>query len=413
VSPRLDPPYWVFAGAGGSRLFAVRYDAWIDPSLVVLPPSAALRWLDRWLLDPLDLRELLQLYASLYGPLSPSPWGAFDVALPLEHRLSRAIEHGDLLILESRLEGVAAGPEGPEPPEPPSQPLGPPRPMGDAWIEVELLDYANQRYATALRLTPPSSGPSLPTFQGFVRVEDLVPGTCDIEFPAIDGREWGVAPTGANSGIQSGFVHTVGRGECISSLSRRFGFASWRTVWDDVRNASLRSVRKNPNALRVGEALFVPDPDPRIEQSPTNRRATYRTIATPTRLRIRFEGRSVNDYELRVEGQVRRGQVGPGGMIDEPISGDATSGELILRPTHFPGQEDRWTLELGALEPVSELRGVQARLDNLGFHCPVDGEASEQTTRAIAAYQIWRGVGDGTGQLDDATRADLETFHDG
>ena len=82
-------------------------------------------------------------------------------------------------------------------------------------------------------------------------------------------------------------------------------------MYDDARNARLRTLRSNPNALVRGEVVFVPDPDPRIEESATNRRATYRTIALPTRLRIRLEGRSVNDYELRVAGASIKGQVGP------------------------------------------------------------------------------------------------------
>lgn len=141
-------------------------------------------------------------------------------------------------------------------------------------------------------------------------------------------------------------------------------------MYDDARNARLRTLRSNPNALVRGDVVFVPDPDPRIEESATNRRATYRTIALPTRLRIRLEGRSVNDYELRVAGASIKGQVGPGGMIDEPIPGDATAAELIMKPTHLPGQEDRWTIALGTLDDISELAGVQARLDNLGFNCP-------------------------------------------
>jgi len=400
---RIDPPYWTFAGSAHSRLFAVRYDAWIDPALEVLTPSAALMWLRRWLLDPVAQRELLDIHRVVLGDLSASAWGLGDVTQLLAHALGNAIERGDILILEPRLDGMAAGPEDPEPPsQPGSEP--PSKPQGDAWIEIELLDPANLRFPSTLRFTPPSSGASSPKFEGFVRVEGLEAGLCGIEFPEIDGREWGVAPKGANSGKPTGFEHSAGSGECLSSISRHFGFASWRTVYDDSHNAELRKLRPNPNALVKGDVVFVPDPDPRVEESATNRRATYRTIALPTRLRIRFEGRSVNDYELRVAGKIIKGRVGPGGMIDEPIPAEATAAELVMRPTHLPGQEDRWTIELGMLDAISELTGVQARLDNLGFHCPVDGQESDETTRAIAAYQKWRGVGDGEGTLDDATR---------
>jgi peptidoglycan hydrolase-like protein with peptidoglycan-binding domain len=84
-----------------------------------------------------------------------------------------------------------------------------------------------------------------------------------------------------------------------------------------------------------------------------------------------------------------------------------------MRPVAFPNREDRWLVEIGSLAPVEELSGVQARLDNLAFPCPVDGTESPDTTAAIRAYQRWRGVGDGEGTLDDGTRNDLRGYHDG
>lgn len=408
----LEPPFWSFDGPAHARLFAVRHGARIDPSLEVLSASNAVAWLRRWLMEPLAVRELLELYRVLYGNLSVSSWGLGDVAAFLERALSNAIERGDILILEPRVAGAVAGPEILEP-EPVSGGVLRPRPKGGAWIEIELLDASGSRSASQLRFTGPSSSPSSPRFDGFARIEGLEQGTCEIEFPEIDGREWGVSPQGAGSGLRTGFEHTVGAGECLSSISRRFGFASWRTVFGDPKNKALRAARLNPNLLARGDVVFVPDRDPRVEESATNRRATYRTLAVPTRLRIRFEGRSANEYELRVGGQVRKGTVGPGGMIDEPIPGDATTGELLMWPKDKPEQKDRWAIALGALDPVSELKGVQARLDNLGFVSPVDGVESPETRQAIAAYQRWRGVGDGEGTLDGATRGDLEKFHDG
>jgi hypothetical protein len=411
LSVRLDPPFWSFDGPAHTRLFAVRQGARIDPSLEVLSAQSALIWLRRWLLDPAAVRELLDLYRVLYGDLAVASWGLGDVLAFLERTLSNAIERGDILLLEPRVAGAAAGPETLEP-GPISGGVARPRPKAGAWLEIELLDASGSRFASPLRLTGPESTPTSPRFDGFVRLDGLEQGTCEIEFPEIDGREWGVTPQGAGSGIRTGFEHTVGPGECLSSISGRFGFASWRTVYDDPKNEALRRARPNPNVLSRGDVVFVPDRDPRIEDSATNRRATYRTLAAVTRLRIRFEGRRANQYELRVAGQVRTGVVSPGEMIDEPIPGDATTGELVMWPTGKPEQKDRWAIAIGGLDPVSDLRGVQARLDNLGFVCPVDGTESPETTRAIAAYQRWRGVGDGEGTLDGATRGDLEKFHD-
>ncbi len=409
---RVDPPFWTFAGRGHDRLYLVLGGSRVDPSLEALRPSAALGWLRRLVVDADAQRVLLDVHRLFHGDLATPMWGLGDVASVLADFLGRALERGDLLILEPRSGGAAAGQE-----EPHFEPISPTPPRVDpvlgTFIEIELLDPANVRFASPLRFTPPSSNASNSRFDGFVRIEGLPRGLCEIEFPEIDGREWGSVPGGPGTGKRTGFDHTVGIGECVSSISRKFGFASWRTVFDDPKNAELRARRPNPNVLELGDVIFVPDPDPHLEQSMTDRRATYRTLALPTRLRIRFEGSRPNDYELLVGGQSHKGSVGPGGMIDVPIPGDASAAELRMWPAGIADQEDRWTISLGELDPVTKLTGVQARLDNLGFSCPVDGVESDETTRAIAAYQRWRGVGDGAGTLDEATRGDLGRFHDG
>lgn len=409
---RLDSPWWTLDGPAHQAYYAVRGGARIDASLEALTPSEARGWLERWLLEPTARRKLLEIHRCLFGGLSSSQWAAEDVAQLLRHALGIAIERRDLLILDLRRAGGAA-PDIENPEIGPSSSKPPPPPGRGTFVEIELVDERGARFASRLRFKGPSGSPEQPRFDGFVRIEELESGVCDIEFPQIDGREWGPHPEGAGSGKRTGFDHVVVWGECVSSISGRSGFASWRTVYDDPKNADLRALRPNPNALVQGDVVFVPDPEPRVEEAPTGRRATYRTLAVPTRLRVRFEGRSVNDYELHVAGTVLRGQVGPGAMIDEVIPSNATTAELVMRPTSMPEQVDRWTIVLGALHPVAELVGCQARLSNIGFDCPVDGAEGEETTRAIAAYQKWRGVGDGAGTLDDATRDDLQSFHDG
>ncbi|MFS8067532.1 MAG: peptidoglycan-binding domain-containing protein [Byssovorax sp.] len=199
----------------------------------------------------------------------------------------------------------------------------------------------------------------------------------------------------------------------MSSLAQQFTFLSWRTIYDDPRNESLRAARPNPNVLAPGDKVFIPRKQPRTEESPTGTRAVYRVLTTSTRLRIAFAGKRVNDYELRVGGQTFTGQVGEGGLIDHLVPASATEGDLVLRPVDVPGHEDRWKILLGALDPIEKLTGVQARLNNLGFPCKVDGGPGRETTAAIQAFQRWRGLSPQDGKLDAATRAQIQAVHDG
>ena len=70
-------------------------------------------------------------------------------------------------------------------------------------------------------------------------------------------------------------------------------------------------------------------------------------------------------------------------------------------------------LELGSLPPVTEITGVQARLNNLGFGCgTVDGDIGPRTRAALRRFQA-RNELPVTGEIDAATRTRLRQAHDG
>jgi peptidoglycan hydrolase-like protein with peptidoglycan-binding domain len=79
-----------------------------------------------------------------------------------------------------------------------------------------------------------------------------------------------------------------------------------------------------------------------------------------------------------------------------------------------------WQLQIGHLDPVDDsseskplITGIQARLNNLGYHCgPVDGIMGPKTKMALQRFQskaMQRK--DPDGEPDDDTRRALETEH--
>ena len=406
-------PFWTLEGSAHEPLLVVRSGADFDPELEPMPVGAALAWLSRWLLDARAREVLTDIHRTLFGGLSLTPWGEADLHRPLYQALASAIELGNILVLERTRQGAGivqrAQPNTPPPPPPPP----PPPATVLTFIEIELLDAANLRFPTRLQITLPDGSGQQPAFDGFIRIDGLDPGTCAISFPDIDGREWGPAPPGAPVGGTAGAVHVTQPGDCISSLAEQFAFLSWRTIYDDPQNKRLAAARPNPNELTPGDKVFIPQKQPRIEKSPTGTRAVYHVLATSTRLRIAFEGKRVNDYELSVGGQKFTGQVAEGGLIDHLIPASATDGDLVLRPVDVPGHEDHWKILLGVLDPIAQLTGVQARLNNLGFPCPVDGNLGRETAAAILAFQRWRGLSPQDGKLNAATRAEIQVVHDG
>lgn len=183
----LDLPLWILEGAAGEPMHVVRAGTPIDLNFEPMPVSAALAWLSRWLLDPRAGEVLADIHGALFGDLSLTAWGEGDRHQPLYQALASAIEAGDLLVLEQRRESATVVPPGP-PSEPPPGKLPPA--TGKTFIEIELRDQSGRLFPTRLVVTLPDGSTREPAFDGFVRLNNLDPGTCDIEFPDFDGRSW-------------------------------------------------------------------------------------------------------------------------------------------------------------------------------------------------------------------------------
>lgn len=111
--------------------------------------------------------------------------------------------------------------------------------------------------------------------------------------------------------------------------------------------------------------------------------------------------------------QVFEGNTGPEGLVEQQIDAAHQDGNLtvFLNADDEQGPRFRWCLKLGALAPVSEIAGVQARLNNLGFTCgAVDGILGPRTRSALRAFQKSQAMGM-TGDNDAATRAALAAAH--
>jgi hypothetical protein len=93
------------------------------------------------------------------------------------------------------------------------------------------------------------------------------------------------------------------------------------------------------------------------------------------------------------------------GAIDESIPG-AGKGTLEI-DGHLID------LDIGGLAPVTELAGVQARLNNLGFMAGVPtGELNEQTKEALLRFQAANRLAR-TGTVTAETQAKLKEVYEG
>ncbi|MCY2954016.1 MAG: peptidoglycan-binding protein [Planctomycetota bacterium] len=201
-------------------------------------------------------------------------------------------------------------------------------------------------------------------------------------------------------------VHVVESGDCMSSIATAEGFF-WQTLWD--HNADLKSKRKNPNVLMPGDEVLIPEKRIKQVSAATEQRHRFRKKGTPAKLRIMLERDDQpiknTSYKLDVDGKITQGTTDDKGFVEVSISPMAQHARIEIEDLVYE-------LELGGLDPVDEVQGVQGRLQNLGFyHGDIDGQLTPDTREAIADFQSWAGIR-ATGELDDATKNKLLEWQD-
>jgi len=215
-------------------------------------------------------------------------------------------------------------------------------------------------------------------------------------------------------------THVVKQGECLSSIAHSYGFSNWKTIYEDPDNADFKKARPNPNAIKPGDEIVIPDKDakpPKEEKVPTTKLHKFEVKRPYVMLRIVVKDEeekplSGKKFELTVGSEKHEGTTDGDGIVEERVDPTATEAALTIFLEDDPeGEYFHWDLRIGHLDPVAEVSGVQARLNNLGFWSgPVDGVFSTKTRAALKAFQEAAGIKP-SGKLDDATRDKLVDMH--
>ncbi len=204
-------------------------------------------------------------------------------------------------------------------------------------------------------------------------------------------------------------THIIKQGESISSIAYEHGLLP-DTIWTHPDNKQLKEQRKDPNILLAGDSVFIPDKTTKEISKATGATHQFRRKAVPAILRIRFldakeKPRADIPYTLEVNGVISKGTTNAEGFLIEYIVPNAAQGKVLL------GKEDRqkeYKLKLGYLDPITEISGIQARLNNLGFSCGDEkDELGEKTRGALKEFQKFYEL-PVTGDLDNKMVAMLQ-----
>lgn len=254
-------------------------------------------------------------------------------------------------------------------------------------------------------------------------------------------------------------------GDCVSSVAFNHGFF-WETLWNHGSNSELKTKRKDPNILKEGDVVHIPDLTLKQESGATEQRHRFKLKGVPAKLKLKLTrpkppkdeeeskpsaassaspglggsipgiggggGEDDNtsdladpDYEppkeeeepiknapyvFEVDGvRVDEGKTDGDGCVEIPLMPNARVGRLTVHSGK--PEEKTFTLDLGGMDPVDEVPGVRKRLANLGFFCAPDGpENSDDLESSLRKFQEKNSL-DVTGKTDDATKSKLKELH--
>ncbi len=205
--------------------------------------------------------------------------------------------------------------------------------------------------------------------------------------------------------------HVVQEGDCISSIAKGSGHL-WETIWNDPGNAQLQEARQDPNVLLPDDRVTVPPIRKKDESGESEMRHRFVRRGEPAYMRVQVldDDRPLagQPYKLQVDQNSFTGTTDAQGQLDVPIPGNANRAtlEVGVEPNVF-----KYELDLGEIEPVEGVRGVQQRLANLGFgKLAVDGIVGPHTAEALKAFQRLNELQE-TGEADAQTRQRLRDRH--
>lgn len=199
--------------------------------------------------------------------------------------------------------------------------------------------------------------------------------------------------------------YKVQPGDCIPSIAFERGFFP-DTIWKHPDNSALKNLRKDMNVLLAGDEVTIPDKRVVDVEKPPEKRHRFRRKGVPKQLRIQLididKPVANMGYQILIDGVRSSGTTDGDGWLKHSLPPNAKVATLI----YDNGMQ--YELDLGHMDPVDELSGVQKRLKNLGFYGgEIDGRLNEGTAVALREFQGGNGL-QVTGQADAATKDKLK-----
>lgn len=168
--------------------------------------------------------------------------------------------------------------------------------------------------------------------------------------------------------------HDVVQGEYLSQIARNYGFTDYATIWNHGNNADLKKKRKNPQILKPGDRIFIPDREEKQETRSTEKKHFFRAKRPKLKLNLVLEDLYEEPIknakcEMQIDGAAFELTTDGKGKIEKEIPVTSGGGHLVVwEPDVSAVSGVQIPIKIGHLDPIDEVTGQKGRLNNLGYY---------------------------------------------
>lgn len=189
--------------------------------------------------------------------------------------------------------------------------------------------------------------------------------------------------------------HTVAQGETLLRIARQYGYKTSTALYNHPSNAEFKALRPDPNLIFPGDIITIP---PKKEKFMPLRASSINTFVVQNekeyfRLQIIHEdGDDITGKRivLNIGNQTIDTVLPSDGLVEVELNENDTltaQVDLYLKEDQSSPSES-FTAQVGHLDPIDTLSGVQARCNLLGFDCgKVDGINGAKTKAGVRDFQ--------------------------
>ncbi len=174
-------------------------------------------------------------------------------------------------------------------------------------------------------------------------------------------------------------------------IALKHGFRNWKNLYDLPENEKLRKKRPDPFSLYKGDEVIIPDKVPQKFTCETDKKHTFILPTPKLSISLYLEDGDQEPYvkikcEIWIDNEknnkddLRTDDKGLLSTEVPAIHKEKNVREVELRVWKDKEKEDdqqafeTYTLQIGHLDPIDTIEGIQDRLDNLGFNCGDEDE---------------------------------------